>query len=110
MDTRVGSQKTSGAHQLLQYPWHSETFRSRARSAGDMNVSSYDKTGFKWRVDTTMTPHTNRSMNIRPATVSDAGAVSQLAASTFLETFGGENTAVDMARYIAEAFTTEQQA
>ena len=55
-------------------------------------------------------PNTIRSMNIRPATVSDAGAVSQLAASTFLETFGEENTANDMARYLAESFTTEQQA
>jgi len=55
-------------------------------------------------------PDTDRSMNIRPANVSDAGALSQLAASTFVETFGRENTVEDMARYVAEAFTTEQQA
>src|SRR4029079_18855010 len=51
-----------------------------------------------------------RSTRIRPAIVDDAGALSRLAASTFLETFGGENTSDDMARYLDEAFTPEQQA
>jgi diamine N-acetyltransferase len=50
-------------------------------------------------------PHT-----IRPATIDDAAALSRLAASTFRETFEGENAPEDMARYLAEAFTPEQQA
>jgi diamine N-acetyltransferase len=49
-------------------------------------------------------------MKVRPATVADAGALSRLAASTFLETFAGDNAPEDMARYLAEAFTTERQA
>ena len=47
---------------------------------------------------------------VRPATVADAARLSQLAATTFRETFEGENTPDDMARYVAEAFTPEKQA
>jgi ribosomal protein S18 acetylase RimI-like enzyme len=46
---------------------------------------------------------------IRRATVADAPALSRLGAATFRETFEQENTPEDMARYIAEAFTTERQ-
>ncbi len=47
---------------------------------------------------------------IRPAVIDDAAALSRLAATTFRETFEGENTPEDMARYLAEAFTPIQQA
>lgn len=47
---------------------------------------------------------------IRPATAADASALSRLAATTFRETFEGENSPEDMERYVAEAFTPEQQA
>src|SRR3954466_7674605 len=50
------------------------------------------------------------SIMIRPARVADAPALSRLAAATFRDTFGGENTPDDMARYVAEAFTPERQA
>lgn len=50
-------------------------------------------------------PHT-----IRRAAIDDAAALSHLGATTFRETFAGENTPEDMARYLAEAFTPEQQA
>lgn len=50
-------------------------------------------------------PHT-----IRPAAIDDAAALSRLAAATFRETFESENAPEDMARYLAEAFTPEQQA
>lgn len=48
-------------------------------------------------------------MAIRRATVADAPALSRLGAATFRETFEQENTPEDMARYLAEAFTTERQ-
>ena len=47
---------------------------------------------------------------IRPATIADAARLSKLAATTFRETFEGENTPEDMARYVAQAFTPDQQA
>jgi ribosomal protein S18 acetylase RimI-like enzyme len=50
------------------------------------------------------------ALTIRPAATDDAAALSRLAATTFRETFEGENAPEDMARYLAEAFTTEQQA
>jgi diamine N-acetyltransferase len=49
-------------------------------------------------------------ITIRPATASDAPALSRLGATTFRETFEGENTSEDMARYLADAFRPEQQA
>lgn len=50
------------------------------------------------------------TIKIRPAAVVDAPALSRLGATTFRDTFEGDNTAEDMARYLAEAFTPEQQA
>ena len=47
---------------------------------------------------------------VRTATIADATRLSQLGTSTFRETFEGENTPDDMARYLAEAFTPERQA
>ena len=47
---------------------------------------------------------------IREASIDDAPALSQLGAATFRETFEGTNTPEDMAQYLAEAFTPEQQA
>jgi ribosomal protein S18 acetylase RimI-like enzyme len=49
-------------------------------------------------------------ISIRPAPAADAPALSQLAAATFCDTFEGANTPEDMAHYLAEAFTPEQQA
>ena len=48
--------------------------------------------------------------SIRNATTADAAALSRLAATTFRETFEAENSPEDMERYLAEAFTPEQQA
>ena len=50
------------------------------------------------------------TIRIRPAAVIDAPALSRLGAVTFRDTFEGQNTPDDMARYLAEAFTPEQQA
>ncbi len=47
---------------------------------------------------------------VRPATIADACRLSELAASTFRETFEADNSPDDMARYLAEAFTPERQA
>ena len=47
---------------------------------------------------------------VRTATIADATRLAQLGASTFRETFEGENTPVDMASYLAEAFTPDRQA
>ncbi len=49
-------------------------------------------------------------IKIRPAAAGDAAALSRLAATTFRDTFEGENTPEDMRRYLEEAFTPEQQA
>ena len=50
------------------------------------------------------------TINIRLAVVADAPALSRLGATTFHETFAAENAPDDMARYLAEAFTPQQQA
>jgi diamine N-acetyltransferase len=50
------------------------------------------------------------AVKVRPATIEDAAALSRLGAATFRETFERDNTPEDMARYLAEAFTPEQQA
>ncbi len=47
---------------------------------------------------------------VRTATIADATRLAQLGASTFRETFEGENTSDDMASYLAEAFTPDRQA
>jgi GNAT superfamily N-acetyltransferase len=47
---------------------------------------------------------------VRRAVAGDAAALSRLGARTFREAFAGENTPEDMARYLAEAFSPEQQA
>jgi ribosomal protein S18 acetylase RimI-like enzyme len=47
---------------------------------------------------------------VRRATLADATSLSNLASSTFRETFEGDNTAEDMASYLAESFTPERQA
>ena len=50
------------------------------------------------------------TVKVRPAAIADAVALSRLGAATFRETFEGENTPEDMARYLAEAFSPDQQA
>ena len=50
------------------------------------------------------------TIRIRPATIEDATALSRLGAATFRETFDAENKPEDMARYLSEAFSPEQQA
>lgn len=50
------------------------------------------------------------AIRVRPATVADAPHLSRLGAATFRDTFEGENSPEDMARYLAEAFTPERQA
>jgi ribosomal protein S18 acetylase RimI-like enzyme len=60
-------------------------------------------------VSESLIPNRDTAATIRPATVNDAAALS-LGATTFRETFEGENTPDDIARYLAEAFTPEQQA
>jgi diamine N-acetyltransferase len=50
------------------------------------------------------------TIHVRPATLADAPRLSQLGAITFRETFEGDNTPEDMARYLAESFTPEKQA
>ena len=47
---------------------------------------------------------------IRTASSADAAPLSRLAATTFRDAFEAENTAEDMDRYLAEAFTPEKQA
>lgn len=53
---------------------------------------------------------TDDAIRVRRATLADAATLSRVAASTFRETFEAENTAEDMARYVAESFTPERQA
>ena len=50
------------------------------------------------------------AIRIRPADIADAAALSRLAVATFRETFEEGTTPDDMARYLADAFTAEQQA
>ena len=47
---------------------------------------------------------------IRRGVAADAGMLATLGARTFRETFAAENTAEDMAGYIAHAYGVEQQA
>ena len=49
------------------------------------------------------------TIRIRPATVEDAPALSQLGAATFRETFEQDNAPEDMAVYLADAFTPQRQ-
>ena len=49
------------------------------------------------------------SPTIRVATAEDAERLSELAARTFRETFAPDNTAEDMAAYLAATFTPERQ-
>jgi ribosomal protein S18 acetylase RimI-like enzyme len=53
---------------------------------------------------------TNMDVRIRPADIADAAALSRLGAATFRDTFEADNTPEDMARYLAEAFSVDQQA
>jgi len=50
------------------------------------------------------------AITIRTAEARDAAALSRLGAATFRDTFEDSNAPDDMARYVAEAFTPEQQA
>ena len=50
------------------------------------------------------------TVRVRTATVADARRLSELGAATFRQTFEGENTAEDMASYLADAFTPVRQA
>ena len=49
------------------------------------------------------------TIRIRPAALADAPALSHFAAATFQEAFAGDNAPEDMAQYMSEAFTPEQQ-
>jgi ribosomal protein S18 acetylase RimI-like enzyme len=49
------------------------------------------------------------TISIRRPSAADAPALSRLAASTFRDTFEGDNTPEDIARYVTDAFTPEQQ-
>ena len=53
--------------------------------------------------------HVGVSPTIRVATAEDAERLSELAARTFRETFAPDNTAEDMAAYLAATFTLERQ-
>jgi ribosomal protein S18 acetylase RimI-like enzyme len=46
---------------------------------------------------------------IRRATIADAAVVSRFAARVFEHTFGPDNSAEDMAQYLAQAFTVQKQ-
>ena len=50
------------------------------------------------------------SIRVRLATIADAARLSEFGAATFRDTFEGDNTPADMARYLSEAFTPERQA
>ena len=50
------------------------------------------------------------AVHIRPAAVLDAAALSRLGAATFRETFEADNSPEDLARYLADAFSPDQQA
>lgn len=50
------------------------------------------------------------SLIIRPATLDDAPALSELAASTFRETFERDNTAENLARHLTESYSPRLQA
>ena len=50
------------------------------------------------------------TIKIRSASADDASVLSLFGATTFRDTFERENTSQDMERYLAEAFTPDQQA
>lgn len=50
------------------------------------------------------------TIRVRPATIADAARLSQLGATTFRETFEGDNSPEDMARYLASTFAPDKQA
>jgi diamine N-acetyltransferase len=51
----------------------------------------------------------NPGLTIRRGTLADARLLSELGTVTFSETFAADNTAEDMAAYIATSFSVEQQ-
>jgi len=86
-----------------QYPAPSPFFRNTVASAyrnPNNNPNEPEREG-AIPMDVTAT--------IRVATAEDAERVSELAARTFRETFAADNTAEDMAAYLAATFTPERQ-
>lgn len=86
-----------------QYPAPSPFFRSTVASAyrnPNNNRNETEREG-GMSVDVTAT--------IRVATAEDAERVSELAARTFRETFAADNSAEDMAAYLAATFTPVRQ-
>ncbi len=77
------------------------TFRS---ASGGRQVGRVGQVGVDRESGSDMT------ITIRIASASDASALTQLGARTFRDTFEDSNTPEDMARYLAGAFTPEQQA
>lgn len=51
----------------------------------------------------------NAGIEIRPATVADAAALAEIGARIFKDTFGPDNTAEDMAAYLAKSFSEKLQ-
>jgi GNAT superfamily N-acetyltransferase len=51
----------------------------------------------------------NSGLTIRRGTLADAGLLSELGTTTFTETFAADNTAEDLAAYIATSFSIAQQ-
>jgi ribosomal protein S18 acetylase RimI-like enzyme len=49
-------------------------------------------------------------VTVRLATIADAARLSELGAATFRDTFEGENTPDDIARYLADSFSASKQA
>lgn len=56
-----------------------------------------------------MTPCATPPVTTRRATPADAALLAALAATTFSDTFGPDNTPVDMALYMAESFGEDRQ-
>lgn len=52
----------------------------------------------------------NPTLSIRRATIEDAGLLSDIGARTFFDTFAKDNTAEDMAMYLASSFSPSLQA
>ena len=57
-----------------------------------------------------MTPSATRSVTTRQATPADAAVLASLAATTFRDTFGGDNTPENMDAYATSAFGADIQA
>jgi len=53
--------------------------------------------------------HSPSVMKIRPATSDDAAALAEFGARTFFETFAADNTAEDMAKHLASAWSPHLQ-